>query len=70
MNIAGFGFILIPDTIPIAAKDVAIEEPPEEKNGRVIPITGAIPRHIPIFSKVWKVSIEAMPTHTRAPSLL
>ena len=56
--------------MPMQAKLVTMEEPPEEKKGRVSPITGATPRHIPIFSKVWKVSMAATPTEMRAPSLL
>ena len=54
MNIVGFGFILTPDTIPIAAKDVTMDEPPEEKKGSVIPMTGVMPMHIPIFMKEMK----------------
>jgi hypothetical protein len=56
------GRIRIPDTIPIAAKQDIIDEPPALKNGRVRPITGVSPRHIPMFSKVWKVSMAEKPT--------
>ena len=48
--------------MPIAAKQDIIDEPPALKNGRVRPITGVSPRHIPMFSKVWKVSMAEKPT--------
>ena len=35
------------------------DEPPYEKKGRGIPITGDIPNTIPIFMARWNVKIEA-----------
>jgi hypothetical protein len=35
--------------MPMQINIIAIELPPCDKNGRVIPITGARPIHIPIF---------------------
>ena len=39
------------------------DDAPYEKNGRVIPTTGSIARHIPIFSVVCAISIPAIPMH-------
>ena len=33
------------------------EDPPYERSGRVIPVTGAMPMFIPILIKVWKDNI-------------
>jgi hypothetical protein len=63
LRLTGFGRIRIPETIPSAAKAVTMEEPPLLKNGSVMPMTGVMPMHMPIFSKVWKISIEAIPVH-------
>ena len=42
----------IATTSPSAIQDTNIEDPPYETNGRGTPVTGIIPRFIPIFSKV------------------
>ncbi len=55
------GRIRIPETTPIAAKQDISEDPPALKKGSVRPTTGVSPRHMPIFSKVWKVSIAPKP---------
>ena len=60
----------MPDTIPIAAYSVTSEDPPALKKGSVRPITGVSPRHMPIFSNVWNISIDARPVQTSRPMLL
>jgi len=42
--------------------DDTIDDDPYEKNGSVIPTTGSIPRHIPMFSAACAINIPAIPT--------
>ena len=58
---AGFGLYRTPDTSPTAEKSVTIDEPPYEKKGSGMPITGVMPMHMPMLMKVWKASAPATP---------
>ena len=49
-------------TSPIAIRFVTSDEPAYEKNGSGIPVTGIRPIHIPIFSKMCAININATPT--------
>lgn len=46
------------------------EEPPDEKNGRVIPVTGRAPHTTPQFSKDWITIQVVSPKAVRAENLL
>ncbi len=37
------------------------DEPPYDKNGKVIPVIGKRPRTIPIFQTCWKIKSPKMP---------
>ena len=43
------------------------DEPPYDTNGKVIPTTGTIARHIPIFSTLCTIIIAATPIAICAP---
>ena len=42
------------EAIPRVIAIARIELPPYDMRGRVTPVTGAIPRFIPIFTSDWK----------------
>ncbi len=44
-----------------------IEEPPYDTSGRGTPVTGMMPRHMPMFWKAWKPSQQAMPAAASRP---
>ena len=44
-----------------------IEVPPYDTNGRGTPVTGMMPRHIPMFWKAWKPNQQAMPAAASRP---
>ena len=46
----------IASSTPTATRLATSEEPPTLTNGRVIPVTGAMPIVIPTFTKIWKRS--------------
>ena len=52
-----------PSIIYVASTD----EPPALINGKVIPITGLMARHIPRLTQVWIISIAATPTQIYEP---
>ena len=41
--------------------DANIEDPPYDTSGSGTPVTGMMPRHMPMFWKVWKANQQAMP---------
>ncbi len=57
-------------TMPMATKEVRIEDPPDETNGSGMPVTGMIPRVIPMFSKMWNSNMQRMPTQMQGPELV
>ena len=53
--------------IPIARKFVIIDEPPTETNGSGMPVIGAIPIVIALFTNTWKRNMNAIAArHDRA----
>jgi len=58
------GRALTLETIPMAAKSVMMDDPPELMKGRVRPMTGSTYRHMPTLKVIWLRSIPAMPMHT------
>ena len=46
---------------PIAISVANIEEPPYDTSGSGTPVTGMIPRHMPMFWNDWKPNQQAMP---------
>ncbi len=45
----------------MASMPANIELPPYDTNGRGTPVTGMMPRHMPMFWKAWKPNQQAMP---------
>jgi hypothetical protein len=70
LNSSGLGLNFMPDISPAAANDVTIDDPPYEKNGSVIPITGVIPIHMPILINDWKQKDAATPKHISISKVL
>ena len=54
---------------PIAIIEANIDDPPYETSGRGTPVTGMMPRHIPMFWKVWKANQQAMPAAATRPNM-
>jgi hypothetical protein len=52
--------------IPMARKFVIIDEPPTETNGSGMPVIGAIPIVIALFTNTWKRNMNAIPPATTA----
>ena len=54
---------------PIAIIETNIDDPPYDTSGRGTPVTGMMPRHIPMFWKVWKANQQAMPAAATRPNM-
>ena len=54
---------------PTAIIEANIEDPPYDTSGRGTPVTGMMPRHIPMFWKVWKANQQAMPAAATRPNM-
>ena len=52
---------------PNIIKVASIDEPPQERSGRVMPMTGSIAKHMPTLSRICTTSIPPMPTQMRPP---
>jgi hypothetical protein len=59
--------MIILSKIPIVAKVITIDVPPELIRGSGIPVTGIIPIFIPILIKIWKNSIAQIPVARYIP---
>src|SRR4051812_32412904 len=53
---------------PIARKVAITDEPPYDIRGRVTPVTGMMPRVMPTFTRIWNMSMAAMPPAIRVPN--
>ena len=54
---------------PSAIIEANIEDPPYDTSGSGTPVTGMMPRHIPMFWKVWKANQQAMPAAATRPNM-
>ena len=52
---------------PTAMRLANIEDPPYDTSGRGTPVTGMIPRHIPMFWKAWNPNQQATPAAASRP---
>ena len=53
---------------PTASIPANIELPPYDTNGSGTPVTGMMPRHIPMFWNAWKPNQQAMPAAATRPN--
>ena len=55
---------------PTASMPANSDEPPYDTNGRGTPVTGMMPRHMPMFWKVWKPNQQAIPAAATRPKVV
>src|SRR5690606_9783799 len=54
-------------TIATPRHDASIEEPPCDTKGSGMPVTGMMPRFMPMFSNTWNSSMDSTPTQMSMP---
>ena len=53
---------------PMASMPANSDDPPYDTKGRGTPVTGMMPRHMPMFWNAWKPNQQAMPAAATRPN--